>query len=172
MQTTTSSCFNVLYPGFILTRSDLPIDGIIEPVSHPSGPVYYKDYRIYRDKASAVWYLQVGRRYTTVGYWPPRLFTGLTDLADYMDWGGEAYSDPDIAGPPMGRGVLPSGDLLENASVKDIVIINEAGDKSPATRTEAYADKELHYGVKDGGVSKQPLYHYITYGGPGGATGW
>lgn len=72
----------------------------------------------------------------------------------------------------MGRGGFPSGNLLLDASVKDIVTINETGDIVVATRTEAYADKLIHYQVQDGGVMRGPLYHYLTYGGPGGATGW
>lgn len=47
-QTMNSSCFNTLCPGFILVRSDYPVDQVLEPVSHSGGPLYIYRFFIYR----------------------------------------------------------------------------------------------------------------------------
>ncbi|KAI4311742.1 hypothetical protein MLD38_036616 [Melastoma candidum] len=171
-QTTMGACLNLMCPGFILARSDMPVDGLMESVSHYGGPLYYIKYYIYRDKAKGAWYLEVGPKNVIIGFWPQALFTGLSDRADYLDWGGEVFSPPSIPGPPMGRGRFPIGNIQWDASFKDIVTINETGDTVVASYTDAYSDVIKRYWLIDHGVVKAPYFHTFTYGGPGGATGW
>ncbi|XP_018728634.2 uncharacterized protein LOC104446011 [Eucalyptus grandis] len=169
-----SSCFNVHCPGFILVRSDHPVDAIFEAHSHTGGPVYTYNYFIYRDPTSGVWWLELGEDSIVVGFWPRKIFSspGLQDLATYLEWGGQTYSPPDVKSLPMGRGDFPTGDVKLTASCQDITTITEAHDQVPATDTQAYSDKEKHYLAMDRGYLKGPLQHVMFYGGPGGATGW
>ncbi|KAI4370065.1 hypothetical protein MLD38_018450 [Melastoma candidum] len=171
-QTYSWACLNIMCPGFVLLRSDVPVDSLMDSVSRYGGPLYYCKYYIYRDNATGAWNLGVGPRNITIGFWPQRLFTGLSNRADYLDWGGEVYSPPTIPSPPMGRGLSPRGSLLWDASFKDIVTINESGENVKATGTEAYSDASDNYWSIDQAVGKAPDFHLFTYGGPGGATGW
>ncbi|KAK3429158.1 hypothetical protein EUGRSUZ_E00563, partial [Eucalyptus grandis] len=173
-KTAQSSCFNAQCPGFVLVRSDHPMDAILNNISKAPGPVYTYNYFIYRDPTSGLWWLELGEDYTAVGFWPRVIFSGggLRDLANYVEWGGQVYSPPDIPSPPMGRSTMPLPNILYDASCQDMTTINENHDTEAAGGTGVYADQEKYYQVKDMGHKKAPLHRAMTYGGPGGATGW
>ncbi|KAI6707231.1 hypothetical protein NL676_010193 [Syzygium grande] len=161
--------------GFVLVRSDHPVDAVLHNVSRTQGPVYTYNYFIYRDPASGLWWLELGEDYTVVGFWPQQIFSGgggLRDSATYVDWGGQVYSPPDVPSPPMGRAAMPLPNILYDASCQDMTTINENHDTEAAGGTETYADRVKYYQVGDMGHKKAPLHRAMTYGGPGGATGW
>ncbi|KAH7841204.1 hypothetical protein Vadar_026981 [Vaccinium darrowii] len=40
----------------------------------------------YQDEANGSWWLEVGNELTAVGFWPKVIFSGLGDLANYVEW--------------------------------------------------------------------------------------
>ncbi|KAF8027393.1 hypothetical protein BT93_E0331 [Corymbia citriodora subsp. variegata] len=169
-----SSCFNVQCPGFILMRSDHPVDAIFKAHSHRGGPVYTYNYFIYLDPTSGLWWLQLGEDSIVVGFRPKKIFSGpgFQDLATYLEWGGQTYSPPEVKSPPMGRGDFLTSDVKLTASCQDITTITEAHERVPPADTQAYSDREKYHWALDRGYLKGPLKHVMLFGGPGGATGW
>ncbi|KAF7846700.1 hypothetical protein BT93_L3900 [Corymbia citriodora subsp. variegata] len=174
LQMGNSSCFNVQCPGFILVRSNHPVDAIFEAHSHRGGPVYTYNYFIYRDPTSGLWWLQLGEDSIVVGFRPKKIFSGpgFQDLATYLEWGGQTYSPPEVKSPPMGRGDFLTSDVKLTASCQDITTITEAHEGVPPADTQAYSDREKYHWALDRGYLKGPLKHVMLFGSPSGATGW
>ncbi|KAL3738112.1 hypothetical protein ACJRO7_019617 [Eucalyptus globulus] len=132
-----NTCFNAQCPGFVLVRSDHPMDAVLHNISKAPGPVYTYNYFIYRDPTSGLWWLELGEDYTAVGFWPRVIFSGggLCDLATYVEWGGQVYSPPDIPSPHMGRSTMPLPNIMYDASCQDMTTINENHDTEAAGGT-------------------------------------
>ncbi|XP_038687466.1 uncharacterized protein LOC119986844 [Tripterygium wilfordii] len=165
-----SRCFNTRCPGFVIVRTDLPLDMILEPYSRVGHNIYGKTLQIQRDPPNGNWWLQVGPNMTQVGFWPKNIFTGLADLATYIEWGAKAYSPPTIPSPPMGSGEpMITGDVTRDAFAKDITTINEASQIVDATETSTFEDIK-EYEVLDEGITTE-YRHLIYYGGEGTYVG-
>ncbi|KAH7844916.1 hypothetical protein Vadar_033074 [Vaccinium darrowii] len=162
-----SHCFNTRCPGFIIVRSDIPLDLVFDDVSYRGGPFFYLDAYIIRDQANGNWWLEVGPNNTEVGFWPSRLFTGLGDLANHLEWGGEAFGPLGTFTPPMGREFFPRGDAVLDASMRRILVLNEYGQTVDIDNLEEYSDNNNLYKVMDRGNIPGDG-HYMVYGGPGG----
>ncbi|KAH7839527.1 hypothetical protein Vadar_005367 [Vaccinium darrowii] len=102
-----SHCFNTRCPGFVLVRSDIPLDLVYPQISMSGGPVYEARLYIDRDLVNGNWWLLVGDEYTEIGFWPKRIFSGLANMASYAEWGGEVFSPPGTNTPAMGADDLP-----------------------------------------------------------------
>ncbi|CAN1170935.1 Expansin-like B1, partial [Linum perenne] len=81
----------------------IAVGWVVNPSLYPDGQTHMFIYTI--DAANGNWFLEVGPDSTMIGTWPQQIFTGLADSASYVDWGGEVYSPPDMAPPPMGSGI-------------------------------------------------------------------
>ncbi|POO01259.1 hypothetical protein TorRG33x02_030130 [Trema orientale] len=165
-QAGATSCFNTHCPGFIIVDTRIPLDLVLEPISQRGGPIYDLTLFVYRDQANGNWWLEFGRSNTQIGFWPARIFSGLTDLATYMEWGGEAYSPPGQPSPPMGNSFFPSGDESLDAFCEHITTINEAHDPVDAENTEEFTDDVRLYKVDDWGI-RGKAGHVFGFGGPG-----
>lgn len=64
-----------------------------------------------QDAANGNWHLKVSKDETEIGFWPKNIFTSLGDGGNYVEWGGEVFSPPNLPSPPMGSG----SSLLETA---------------------------------------------------------
>ncbi|EXB38451.1 hypothetical protein L484_022351 [Morus notabilis] len=159
-------CFNTQCPGFVIVNTDIPLDSIITTISTRGGPIYDMRLFVYRDQVSGNWWLEVGPNYSKVGYWPSKIFSGLKDLATYVDWGGEAYSPLGQHGPEMGAGDYLDGDTNKDAFCKLVTTVNEAHNPEDAQNTETFSDDIRYYQVDDWGVRGQSG-HVMTFGGPG-----
>ncbi|KAH7844440.1 hypothetical protein Vadar_027988 [Vaccinium darrowii] len=146
-----SHCFNTRCPGFIIVRSDIPLDVAFDHVSYRGGPFFYLHAYIIRDQANGNWWLEVGLDNTQIGFWPSRLFTGLGDLANHLEWGGEAFGPPGTYTPPMGRNFFPSGAAVLDASIRQILALNEYGQTVDIDNLEEYSDNNNLYKVYDRG---------------------
>ncbi|KAH7843032.1 hypothetical protein Vadar_011957 [Vaccinium darrowii] len=162
-----SHCFNTRCLGFIIVRLDLPLDYAFDEVSYRGGPFFYLYAYIIRDQANGNWWLEVGPNNTEIGFWPNRLFTGLGDLANHLEWGGEAYGPPGTLTPPMGREFFPRGSAIYDATIMQILVLNEYGQTVDIDDLEEYSDNNNLYKVKDRGNIPDDG-HYMVYGGPGG----
>ncbi|KAI8568716.1 hypothetical protein RHMOL_Rhmol02G0222200 [Rhododendron molle] len=166
-----SHCFNTRCPGFVIVRSDVQLDAYFDPVSIPgidpiSTPMY-----IIRDKPSGNWWLILREENIAVGFWPKRIFTQLGDLANYVEWGGEAFSPPGTVVPPMGTGFFPIRRFISlNAYFRRVVVRNEYGQTVDVDNTEEFADNNKLYKVADIGNQGDYFGRVFLYGGPGGKT--
>ncbi|XP_038687469.1 uncharacterized protein LOC119986846 [Tripterygium wilfordii] len=167
-----SRCYNTYCPGFVIVRTDIPLDQILEPVSQRGEKIYGKTLYIQRDPPNGNWWLQVGRNMTQVGFWPKDIFsvTGLADLATYVEWGGKAYSPIMIPSPPMGAGDVLYGDVFKDSFARYITTINETSQIVDATETSTFADIK-EYNVIDKGFYESKYRHLIFYGGRGTYVG-
>ncbi|XP_024017028.1 uncharacterized protein LOC21405166 [Morus notabilis] len=159
-------CFNTRCPGFVIVNTHLPLDIIVMPISTRGGPIYKLNLFVYREEVSGRWWLEVGPSYTKVGYWPPNIFSGLKDLATYIEWGGEAYSVPGQPGPPMGSGEFLFGDTSQDAFCRQATTVDEAHEPQDAENTQTFADDTGSYNVHDWGIRGE-FGHLMTFGGPG-----
>ncbi|XP_074266193.1 uncharacterized protein LOC141588660 [Silene latifolia] len=62
-----------------------------------------------KDANSGDWWLQMGgESVRRIGYWPKKIFKGLSESGNYVACGGEAYGEPAKMGlPEMGFGIRP-----------------------------------------------------------------
>ncbi|KAK2398748.1 tRNA-splicing ligase [Trifolium repens] len=87
-----TGCFDLTCPGFIQTSNEIALGAAIYPISIPGGLPYQIIICIYKDVITNNWWVQYGEEKTNIGYWPPELFTGMSSMAESVEWGGEVYS--------------------------------------------------------------------------------
>lgn len=122
-----SHCFNTRCPGFVLVRSDIPLDGIYAETTKSGGPIREIYRYIQRDLANGNWWLRLGYDNTPIGFWPKRIFGDLAGSASYVDWGGIVYSPPGIPAPEMGSGHFIHRDTNYDAYFRNIQVGNDFG---------------------------------------------
>ncbi|XP_038687461.1 uncharacterized protein LOC119986838 [Tripterygium wilfordii] len=166
----TSRCFNTHCPGFVIVRTDVPIDQILDPISQRGKILYGQTVLIYRDSPSGNWWLELDPEQTKVGFWPKHIFTGLTDLATSIEWGGKVYGPHLAPSPPMGTGFKLEVNLFKDAFCRRIVTVNETYQIIDATEKSTYADIEQYQAI-DVGFYNPTYRHLMLYGGPGGYIG-
>ncbi|XP_062086565.1 protein neprosin-like [Humulus lupulus] len=160
------SCFNTMCPGFVIVRTDIPLDDVL-PETHPGVIPQEYDFFVYRDRTTRNWWLELGIYNIPIGYWPSSIFSsGLKDLATYIDWGGETYSPVGQPGPPMGSGLFLKGSTRYDAYCRKLTTINEAHDPEDAKNTEIVSIDTDFYVAKDWGFVGESR-RLMTYGGPG-----
>ncbi|XP_038687463.1 uncharacterized protein LOC119986841 [Tripterygium wilfordii] len=169
--TAAARCFNLHCAGFVLTRPDMPVDQILDPVSRSDKDIYLKTLLIYRDSPSGHWWLVLDQGRTKVGFWPNHIFTGLKKVANYVEWGGKVYSPRDVPSPPMGAGRRVLGQTFRDAYCSRVATVNESFVIVKATETSTYADIPDYYKVYDEGFYGHFYGHLIFYGGQGMYTG-
>ncbi|KAJ8449293.1 hypothetical protein Cgig2_002425 [Carnegiea gigantea] len=154
-----SHCFNVLCPGFISVRSDIPIDAVIEPVSRAGREIFRRFFFIYQ----VGWYEKDA---TIIGFWPRRMFTGMAKSASYVAIGGETYSPPRKPLPLMGSGYKPGGnyDTSWFARCVSTFVVGENYDQTPPQDTEKYTTNKAYVVADKRKVGKSGRVLY--YGGP------
>ncbi|KAE9452309.1 hypothetical protein C3L33_15790, partial [Rhododendron williamsianum] len=118
----------------------------------------------WRDRANGNWWFISGSHHDEVGFWPKRIFTGLGDLANYAEWGGEAFSPLGTNPAPMGTGLIPVKIPKYNAYFCEVSVLNEYGQTVDVDNTEEFADDHKLYGVKDLGIGDSG--RFVQYGGP------
>ncbi|KAI8569574.1 hypothetical protein RHMOL_Rhmol02G0288600 [Rhododendron molle] len=159
-----SHCFNARCPGFILVKSDIPLDLVYPQISIPGKAVYEVPLYIDRDLANGNWWLLMGLDNTEVGFWPKRIFTGLAEMASYAVWGGEVFGPPGTPTPGMGNGAFPRHDTHYDSYFKNVEVMDGGGRNIDAYNTETFTDDNNKYEVYDIGHSN--LRHLVLYGGP------
>ncbi|KAH9621106.1 hypothetical protein KSS87_022905 [Heliosperma pusillum] len=135
--------------GFVLVRSDLPVDFVLKPVSDPTW---------------GIWWLQFGMKNPpiTLGFWPQKMFKGLQDSATYAACGGEVYTPAGLKAPEMGTGYCPNYERDDAAFCRDFVVVDDKNTIVTAKDTESYENTNV-YGAID--QYNRPG-HYVIFGGP------
>ncbi|XP_075641970.1 uncharacterized protein LOC142613492 [Castanea sativa] len=146
-----------------------------KPGTHVN-PTLYNDtrtrlYTFTKDSSNGNWFLKFGQDETVIGFWPKNVFTALGDGANYVEWGGEVFSPPDVPSPPMGSGY--SERLEENtkydAYCRQIKTINETEYVVNAADTENFSDIVQYQVIDEGRVGADQ--HLVLFGGVGGYIG-
>ncbi|XP_019246686.1 PREDICTED: uncharacterized protein LOC109226360 [Nicotiana attenuata] len=169
-QAGNTHCFNTLCPGFVLVNSDIYLDAEFDHISRRGDETQWEIFLyIDRDIANGNWWLLIGENQTAVGFWPPGIFTALSnDFATNIEWGGVAYTPPGVPYPPMGTGFFPAvPNPTLDAYCRGLIVFNNKGETINAEKTPIFLDNPILYRVIDephGGPENFP--HYMFYGGP------
>ncbi|XP_074321798.1 protein neprosin-like [Silene latifolia] len=150
--------------GFVLVRSDYPLNFVLKPVSVRDGKVFVNKFFIYRDPTWGAWWLQFGMKNPpiTLGFWPQKIFKGLQQSATYAACGGEVYTPAGLQAPEMGTGYLPNYERDDAAFCRDYVVVNDKNTIVTVKDTEPYENSNF-YGAID--QYNRPG-HYVIFGGP------
>ncbi|KAK9716544.1 hypothetical protein RND81_06G240400 [Saponaria officinalis] len=173
-ETARESCYNVDCPGFVLVRSDIPVDSVLTPFYEPRGPFSNVDFFIFQDTTIQNWWLKIGHDEEPIEFWPGQIFTSLSKSGSHVECGGEVYHDPATPGSTqMGSGFMPSKHVATNSYCYSFVIVNEDVKVVLVRDTEAYSDNGDWYGIEDKIVPKHggdtniviEFEHIVIYGG-------
>ncbi|KAG5563137.1 hypothetical protein RHGRI_005779 [Rhododendron griersonianum] len=136
-----SHCFNTRCPGFVLVRSDVPLDFVYEQTSKYGGPAYGTQLYVQRS-----------------------IFSDLANPASYVEWGGMVYSPPGTPTSEMGSGHFLKQDTKYDAYFRNIQVFNNLGRNVDEFNTETFNDIGV-YDVVDK-KNAQNFGHLVLYGGP------
>ncbi|KAK9668177.1 hypothetical protein RND81_13G039600 [Saponaria officinalis] len=158
-------CFNSEC-GFVIVRSDIPLDFLLKPVSVRGHQIYVYKFFIFRDPKLGTWWLQVGgieKEPITLGYWPQNIFTGLQTSGTYVACGGEVYTPATLPPPDMGTGLHPNGYLADDAFCTELVVVDNNNTVVYVTDTELYMNDDTYVAMDF--RTKHP-FHRFPFGGP------
>ncbi|CAI0458885.1 unnamed protein product [Linum tenue] len=119
------------------------------------------------DPANGNWFLQIGKDNMTVGTWPQKIFTGLSDSANYVEWGGEVYGPVGTTLPPMGASALPTKHRLDSDCYGiQVTVINDQQevDYDPPS-LKPYNSSPRNYYLLDEGNHGDVFQRIILFGG-------
>ncbi|KAM0933074.1 putative neprosin [Dioscorea sansibarensis] len=102
-----TGCVDMRCPGFVQVSQIVTLGGAYNPVSTYNGTQHGIEIYIFRDPMTKDWWFAYGPDRILVGYWPGKIFTGLSDHASLLDFGGTAGNNQGADVPPMGSGHLP-----------------------------------------------------------------
>ncbi|KAH0648261.1 hypothetical protein KY285_033509 [Solanum tuberosum] len=162
----TTQCFNTRCNGFVIVNTETPLDKVFNSTSGPNG-IFEDTFFIERDLKNGRWWLFYSSDLIQIGFWPPKLFTGLKGFASRASWGGEAFSSAPTF-PPMGSGNSPgSGNSAKDAYCRKVSIIDSAGKTRDPGQLSTFDDASTLYKVIDVPSSSPGFGHAVFYGGPG-----
>ncbi|KAH0691155.1 hypothetical protein KY285_018352 [Solanum tuberosum] len=166
-------CFNTLCPGFVLIDTEIGVGAPFSNVSHRGDIHNLWEYPMYldRDLVNGNWWVLVQETHREVGFWPQNIFTQLAGFATHIEWGGVAYSPPDIPEPPMGSSFFPTNMKGYDGSCNGITALNYKGE-TIEVNTIPHTDNPDFYRVYDippRGTNRK-YKHTVLYGGPGERT--
>ncbi|KAF7150040.1 hypothetical protein RHSIM_Rhsim02G0222700 [Rhododendron simsii] len=151
-------------PGFVLVRSDIPLDGIYEKTSKYGEPAIEIYRYIQRDLANGNWWLRIGDDFAPIGFWPKKIFRDLAGSANYVEWGGKVYSPPGTPAPEMGSGHILNRDTKYDAYFRNIQVFNDFGRNVNTYNTETFNDIGSYDVVEV--KNAESFGHLVLYGGP------
>ncbi|XP_049362031.1 uncharacterized protein LOC125826730 [Solanum verrucosum] len=168
LKTEKLACFNTRCPGFIHINTAIPLDGDL-PGSTYGGPIYDVPMYIARDISNGNWWFKFGPNYTSVGFWPSKIFTKLNEFATSVEYGGIVYSPPGVPEPSMGGGYFPVGDLKKDGYFKNSTYLTDKNETKSLDDIEVklYANSPNLYRVTDYPNSGVESGNLVLYGGPG-----
>ena len=125
-----------------------------------------------QDSANGNWFLKVDEDDKEIGFWPKNVFTDLANGANYVEWGGEVFSPPNVQSPSMGSGANLAEGTRNDAYCRKIKIIDENDNAVNVWILKLFKiqisnNKMLR--MKETGEPE--VQHLVLFGGPGGYTG-
>ncbi|XP_021722439.1 uncharacterized protein LOC110689921 [Chenopodium quinoa] len=152
--------------GFVVTRSDIPLNFVMSPLSNITGPIYASSFFVYQDEKNGNYYLQEGKDNVELGFWPKDIFVGLANGATYAGCGGEVKTEgtvKPIDAPVMGAGTYP--DVLPektNFAYCKFQVVDEAHNIVTTPDLEEFTNNKEYNAV----VTNQENAKFIYFGGP------
>ena len=120
-----------------------------------------------QNKDDGDWWLHFGYNNDNlrpVGFWPKSLFSGLSDHANLIVWGGYTQSHTGSS-PPMGNGQWPG---KSSSSVRDVKYVDPSGEGyKPAPWPAGLNSRVSHKQCYQVSPFVDSMFYY---GGPGGCT--
>ncbi|KAF8645035.1 hypothetical protein HU200_066240 [Digitaria exilis] len=160
-----TGCYNLVCPGFVQINNQIAIGGSLSPVSIYGGSQYDIDILVCKDPKGGNWWLQVGG--SDVGYWPSSIFSGFTNGASSIQWGGEVFSpDAGQTSTQMGSGHFPHEGFGKASHIKNIQVVDSSNSLQPPSGVDLITEQSNCYNVQVGGANSN-WGTYIYYGGPG-----
>ncbi|XP_043693629.1 uncharacterized protein LOC122644092 [Telopea speciosissima] len=163
-----TGCFDLTCPGFVQTSKSVALGSVLDPVSALNGAQFEISIYIHLDVFTGNWWLKYGN--IEVGYWPKKLFVGLSSMAASVEWGGEVKSShigqthPHTA-TDMGSGRFIGSGWGYDCFIRNIRILdNSLTLKFPPINypyTDEYTCYDIYYRRYD--VTDPEFY----FGGPG-----
>ncbi|KAM7253758.1 hypothetical protein ACFE04_031440 [Oxalis oulophora] len=164
-----TGCVNLLCPGFVQTNRKYPIGATIKPVSTFGGKQYDIFIKIYKDKKTGNWWLQLQDQ--VLGYWPKHLFKILSENANRVTWGGEILNHRRVGrqtGTHMGSGRFPSEGYGKAAYFSTLGYVDDLNVmRTPGNFLIPYASRPQCYDVHVVNKISPQFGKYFYYGGPG-----
>ncbi|KAK6284434.1 PREDICTED: uncharacterized protein LOC18596072 [Theobroma cacao] len=162
----STGCYNLDCPGFVQTDKKFGLGGNLEPVSTYGGKQYEMSITIHKDKQSGNWWLRIQN--VDLGYWPGSIFTGLSDRADFITWGGEIVNS-ELEGrhtsTQMGSGHFPSEDFGKASFFRNLGYIDDSGAVRDPENLVPYASNPSCYDLHI--PTKNDFGTHFYFGGPG-----
>lgn len=118
------------------------------------------------------WWFAYGQNRTLVGYWPSKIFTGLSDHASRLDFGGTVGNLQSDDMPPMGSGHLPKeglGKACHFIQVRHLNSDNQFIDLSADDVSPKLTSSTCCYDLGPYDQSGTNYANMFYFGGPGGS---
>ncbi|XP_058725816.1 protein neprosin-like [Vicia villosa] len=166
----STGCYNLICPGFVQTNKRFAIGGAINKISTYNGRQYSMTLKIFKDKNTGNWWLQVGPGSgNLVGYWPSKLFTHLKFAAEEVNFGGEIVnikSTGSHTSTVMGSGNFPEEGFRKAAYIRNMQVIDADNNLHPLKNPEYSLTNFFCYSIVQGNTNPKWGYH-IYFGGYG-----
>lgn len=110
----------------------------------------------------------MGEQNDKIGYWPKALFTGLTEVANQAEWGGEVgvYQEKWSNLPGMGSGLKVGYDIRYSAMCMHLKAVDTNHGNIDPEGTEEFVNCDHLYTLIDFGDRGPKFGRIISYGGP------
>ncbi|KAJ4848429.1 hypothetical protein Tsubulata_020626, partial [Turnera subulata] len=176
-------CYNLLCPGFVLTSHTHTVGAELLATSVYGSYQIALELLIYRfffliyiiqDPKTGDWWVQednlIGGK-VTIGYWPNQLFGSLNTVATMVEFGGLAYSPPNVPPPTMGSGHFEPPSFLHTSFVANVRFLDSSGYYTWEPVDVPFVDQsDKCYESKFLGNTGGHTGFASMFGGPGGAS--
>ncbi|KAM7254472.1 hypothetical protein ACFE04_003852 [Oxalis oulophora] len=166
----TTGCYDLTCPGFVQTNRRFALGSAIRPVSTFGGKQLEIFLKIYKDKQTGNWWLQVQNQ--VIGYWSRSIFTSLKDVATKIDWGGEVINQQKHGrhtSTQMGSGHFPR-ELRKGTRrasyIRNLAYVDQFHGLKDATSLSTYVSKPSCYDLLVVNKANDWGTH-LYFGGPG-----
>ncbi|CAO2823950.1 unnamed protein product [Amaranthus hypochondriacus] len=163
----SNGCINTECTGFVHVAKDYPLGATPKNYSVIGIQPYSWNFRIAKQD-DGNWWVFMGEQNKKIGYWPKTLFTGLAEVANQAEWGGEVgvYPEKSTNLPGMGSGLKAGYDVRYSAMYMHLKVFNSNHANVDPEDTQEFVNCDRLYTLIDFG-HKGPIFErIISYGGP------
>lgn len=122
--------------------------------------------RMFQDSGN--WWLQLQDE--IIGYWPGSIFTGLSDSASTISWGGEVFntnSEGHHTSTQMGSGHFPNEGPGKSSYFRNLGVMDDSNSLRDPENLQPYVTNPSSYDLHVAEIKSDNYGTYFYYGGPG-----
>ncbi|OMO66438.1 hypothetical protein COLO4_30567 [Corchorus olitorius] len=163
-----TGCYNLECPGFVATANQWLLGARLDPISTYADKQFEFYLSVRKDKQSGNWWLRFQDK--DIGYWPGSIFTGLSDRAELINWGGEILNSKSggrHTSTQMGSGHFPSEGFGKAAFFRKLASFDESGAEINAENVQTYVSRPECYDLEIPNKNKDVWGTHFYFGGPG-----